>query len=256
MIRAAALQMTSVFGEVDSNRRRLLDLLDSIPPGVDLVVSPELVVTGYDLDGFDRSARYLAEPVEGPTIEAVQRIAELRRMVVVVGLLERGEDGQIYDTAVVVNPSTPPFRYRKTHLYPPETSRFCAGDRLEVFESVAGPIGVMICFEHAFPEIATTLALKGAGVITVPSAVPRGFEHLLTLRTRARAQDNQLFVVAANLVGQGFCGVSLIVGPDGRILAQADENETVIVADCDLTLIDKERRQEPALSMRRKDLYL
>jgi predicted amidohydrolase len=173
---------------------------------------------------------------------------------IVVGLLEQDGD-RLYDTAVVVAPEGTVVPYRKSHLYPPERSRFTAGDELLQVETPAGRLGVMICFEHAFPEIATALALEGAEVIAIPSAVPRGYEHLLTLRSRARAQDNQLFVVAANLAGNGFCGGSLIVDPRGEVLAHAGTSEETIRARLDLDAIAREREREPALRLRRPVLY-
>ena len=121
-------------------------------------------------------------------------------------------------------------------------------------------VGMAICFEHAFPEIFTTLALRGASLILIPSAVPRGYEYLLELRTRARAQDNQLFVAAANLVGfdgqTHWCGGSAIVDPRGALIAHAgDAGEAEIVATLDLDLLERERDQEPSLVHRRPELY-
>ncbi len=114
----------------------------------------------------------------------------------------------------------------------------------------AGRLGMMICFEHAFPDVATALALRGAQVLVIPSAVPFGYEHL---RTRARAQDNQGFAVGCNLAGDGFCGRSLVADPRGEVVAEAGTEETVLRAVLDLAAIERER--EPALRLRRPDLY-
>ena len=83
--------------------------------------------------------------------------------------------------------------------------------------------------------------------------MPFGYEHLLTLRTRARAQDNQMFAVGCNLAGDGFCGRSLVADPRGEVLAEAGTEETVLRAVLDLAAIERER--EPALRLRRPDLY-
>ena len=99
-----------------------------------------------------------------------------------------------------------------------------AGTELVVAPTPAGRLGMMICFEHAFPDVATALALRGAQILVIPSAVPFGYEHLLTLRTRARAQDNQVFAVGSNLAGTRITktmsqfGVSL-VNADGSLTA-------------------------------------
>jgi len=113
----------------------------------------------------------------------------------------------------------------------------------------------MICFEHAFPDVATALALAGSEILVIPSAVPYGYEHLLTLRTRARAQDNQMFAIASNLAGDVFCGGSLIVDPRGEVVAEAGTSDEVVRATIDLAEIEREREREPSLGLRRPELY-
>lgn len=254
-IRAAAVQIATTFGDREANLARLLRAVETMDGPVDLVVTPELLNSGYDLEGLDRRGLELAEPLDGPTVRLASRLATERAATVVLGLLEAGRDGRLYDSAVVVGSAGTLASYRKTHLYPPERKRFVAGDRLVTVPTGAGRLGLMICFEHAFPEVATSLALQGAQILAIPSAVPEGYQHLLTLRTRARAQDNQVFAVACNLAGGEFCGRSLIVDPAGRVLAEAEREETVVVADLDLARIEEEREREPSLGMRRPELY-
>jgi predicted amidohydrolase len=197
----------------------------------------------------------LAEPLDGPAVTATAKLAAELGTTVVFGLLERAGDA-LYDSAVVVTPAGPVHPFRKTHLYPAEADHFLAGDRLVTVDTPAGTLGPLICFEHAFPEIATTLALAGAQLLVIPSAVPVGYEHLLALRTRARAQDNQMFAVAANLAGNGFCGRSMIVGPKGEPLAEAGFAEQALRCEVDLAEIERERAGEPSLSLRQPKLYL
>lgn len=252
-VEAAAVQLVADPGERDANLERLAEAVHGCA-GADLIVAGELVNSGYDLDRIGRDGLALAEPRNGPTVTLTRRLATETRATVVVGLLER--DGErLYDSAAVVAPDGRVAFYRKSHLYPPERERFAAGDELLRLDTPAGRLGVMICFEHAFPEIATALALEGAEIVVIPSAVPRGYEHLLSLRSRARAQDNQLFVVASNLAGNGFCGGSLIVDPRGDVLAEAGEGEETIRAVLDLGAIEREREREPALRLRRPALY-
>ncbi len=255
IIEAVALQLVSEIGQVDDNLRQLEQVVSSLDAGVDLVVVPELYNTGYDLDVLDLMGNELAEPRTGPTVTMTADLAHDLGATFVVGFLEVGEDGAVYDSAAIVSPGADPIVYRKTHLYPPEVARFRAGDELTTAVTPGGPLGVMICFEHAFPEIATSLALAGAQILAIPSAVPAGYEHVLTLRTRARAQDNQVFVVAANQSGNGFSGRSLIAGPRGEVLATADTGPTVLRATLDLDAIGAERSREPSLRTRRPDLY-
>jgi len=253
-VEVAALQLAPVPGEVERNLARLGALAREHAAGADLIVAPELPVSGYDLELLAARGDVLAETLDGPTVTLAAELAAELETTVVAGVLERA-GGALHDTAVIVGPEGLVAHYRKTHLYPPEHAHFAAGERLETTATPAGRLGVMICFEHAFPEIATALALAGAQILAIPSAVPTGYEHLLTLRTRARAQDNQLFAIASNLAGGAFCGGSLVAGPRGDVLAEAGRGEEVVRATIDLSAIEREREREPALSLRRPELY-
>jgi predicted amidohydrolase len=246
--------MAAHTGELPANVDRLAELVCKHADGAELVVAPELVTSGYDLEVLARRGRELAEPLDGPTAARVSELATETGATLVFGMLERDGD-VLYDTAVVAAPGGELVPYRKSHLYPTESELFAAGTELVVAPTPAGRLGMMICFEHAFPDVATTLALRGAQILVIPSAVPVGYEHLLTLRTRARAQDNQVFAVACNLTGDGFCGGSLVADPRGDVVAEAGVEETVLRAVLDLAAIDREREREPALRLRRPDLY-
>jgi predicted amidohydrolase len=258
-VRVAVAQTAPSVGEVDANVAAVERLVAGLAGSTDLLVLPELFTTGYRRDGLDHAA--LAEPIpNGPSVQRLSRAAGSAELSLVGTILEAA-DGQIYDTAIVIDSQGDvAATYRKTHLYPAERAHFGAGDRL-VTTHVAGlRVGLAICFEHAFPEIFTELALAGAELIAIPSAVPVGFEHLLDLRTRARGQDNQVFVAAANLVGfdgqTQWCGSSMIVGPRGEVLARAGvKSAEVIEAEIETAAISHERTQEPALANRRPALY-
>ena len=256
----AAVQMACSVGEKEKNLSRALELLDRLPREVEIVCFPELFNTGYHLGTVGEKLAELAEPVPGPTTQRMAEVARVRGLGIVGGIVERAGDA-FYDSAFLIDPNGRLVGvHRKTHLYPPERAYFQPGEGLETFELCGTRVGVAICFEHAFPPIFTTLALKGAQVIFIPSAVPVGYEYLLDLRTRARAQDNQLFVVATNLTGENgetqFCGRSQIVSPKGEVLAKAGREEGAVVAQLDLSLIERERRQEPVLSLLRPELYV
>lgn len=253
-IRVAALQMSSAPGDVAGNTDQFLRMVRGLDGPVDLIVTPELAISGYDLGLIDRRGRELAEPVDGPSVSLAVGLAAERDASIVLGILEESGE-ELFDTVVVVTPDGSVTPYRKTHLYPPEAERFAAGDQLVTVPTPSGVLGPMICFEHAFPEIATTLAMSGAEVLVVPSAVGAGYEYLLTLRSRARAQDNQVFVVACNLAGHGFCGRSLIVDPRGVVLTEAGGDAEILRATLDLAVIADERSREPALRMHRPEMY-
>lgn len=250
---AVALQLVADPGRNDANLERFAQAVRDCGHA-DLIVAGEMINSGYDLDWIGEHGLEAAERLDGPTVALSLELAAKAQATIVVGLLER-EDDLLYDSAVVVTPDGAVSSYRKSHLYPPERARFAAGDELLELRIPAARLGVMICFEHAFPELATALALEGAEIIAIPSAVPYGYEHVLTLRSRARAQDNQLFVVASNLAGNGFCGSSLIVDPRGEVLAHAGTRAETIRATLDLEAIARERQREPSLRLRRPALY-
>jgi predicted amidohydrolase len=258
--RVAVEQTAPTVGDVEANLTDAEDRIRALRGRADLVVFPELFTTGYRREGMDHAA--FAEPIpDGPTVRRLANAAREADVAVVGTILERAGDA-MYDSAVLFDrDGSLRGRYRKTHLYPAEAAFFEAGDELVVASMGDGwRVGLAICFEHAFPEIFTSLALAGASLIVISSAVPVGFEYLLDLRTRARAQDNQVFVAAANLVGfdgqERWCGRSAIVDPRGRVVAEADGSEPMgIVAELDLELIASERRQEPSLAFRRPELY-
>ena len=258
-LRLAVVQTSPALGEVAANLAAAIATLRGLAGQSEFAVFPELFTTGYNREELDHVG--LAEPIpDGPTVTALCSAAAETGVGVVGTILERSGD-TVYDTAIVID-SAGRFvtSYRKSHLYPAERALFGAGDRVVVARlSERIRLGLAICFEHAFPEIFAELALAGANVIAIPSAVPEGYEYLLDLRTRARAQDNQVYVAAANLSGfdgrTRWCGGSLIAGPRGDVLAVAGPDQGVIGARIDLSRIESERRQEPIFVNRRPELY-
>ncbi|CAN5523081.1 carbon-nitrogen hydrolase family protein [soil metagenome] len=258
--RVAVEQTAPEVGAVDRNLADAERRIQGLAGRADLVVFPELFTTGYRREGMDHAA--LAEPVpDGPSVRRLSNAARGAGVAVVGTILERDGDA-VFDTAVLIGRDGELMaRYRKTHLYPAEAAFFSAGDELVVASIDPGlRVGLAICFEHAFPEIFTSLALAGASLIAISSAVPVGFEYLLDLRTRARAQDNQLFVASANLVGFDgqvrWCGRSAIVDPRGDVVAAANAADAMgIVAELDLGVMDGQREQEQSLARRRPELY-
>jgi predicted amidohydrolase len=247
----------------EKNLSKALGFLDELKGRADIVCFPELFTTGYHLDLIGDDFYALAEPIPGPTTEWMGQQAREHKMAILGTIVERDETQEkvLHDTTFLLDAEGRLVgKYRKSHLYPTEHRYFKAGDRLPVFDLDGLTLGVAICFEHAFPQIFTILALRGAQVVFIPSAVPVGYGYLLSLRTRARAQDNQFFTVAVNRVGREgdvtYCGLSQVVNPRGEVIAQASHaDEQVLVAELDFGLIPKERKQEPVLKNLRPELY-
>lgn len=247
MVRVAAVQMDVLLGQPARNRRAILALAESTDAA--LVVFPECSNSGY---GFPdaQSALRNAEPVPGPTTEALQAVARARNRTFVIGLLETA-DGALWNAAAVVTPDGPIGKYRKVHLPFLGVDRFAThGDAFPVFETPVGRVGVQICYDLRFPEASRALALGGADILAVPTNWPHGAEAMPRHLVAARAVENRVFVVTANRVGTEagarFIGRSAVVDLRGEALAALEDAEGVLVVDIDPLLArDKRTVYEP-----------
>ena len=206
--------------------------------GANLVVFPELALTGYVL----RDLVYeLAEPVpEGKSIRRLEEVAKNESIHVVFGVLERSEKAQatLYNTAVLLGPNGFIGKYQKMHLPThsvfEEKRYFRLGYQTPVFETEIGKMGLIICYDVFFPEITRLLRLMGSQLIICISASPGVRRKFFETLTVARAIENTAFLVYVNLVGVEnglqFWGGSRIVAPTGKIVSQAkyDEEDLVI----------------------------
>jgi predicted amidohydrolase len=134
-----------------------------------------------------------------------------------------------------------------------------AGNKALLCDTSIGKMGVLICYDIRFPELARRLTLEGAEMLVVPAEWPHPrLDHWRTI-LKARAIENQLFVMAANRCGkQGmvrFCGNSMIVNPLGEVISEAGEREEAITAEIDLSIVTKYRKDMPALKDRRPEVY-
>jgi predicted amidohydrolase len=262
-LRLGLVQMTCSLGDRPANLERAELMLAELEGRADVACLPEMFDVGYDLPTLGDALFELAEAVPGPTTESLGGLARRLGLTLVAGVTERDPDvpDLLHDTTVIVDRQGKlRGRYRKSHLYPSEHRYFCPGGSLDVFELGHTRVGIAICFELAFPPIFATLARRGAQLVLNPSAVPVGFGHLQDVRTRARAQDNQIFVAAVNHVGRegevDYCGGSQIADPRGQLLVKASEDrEEVLVARLPLELIREQRRQEPVFRGFRPELY-
>ena len=227
--------------------------------GCELLVFPELALntwgrcdecaTAHEPCGWHLEQ---AEPVPGPSTEAVAQLARELDIHVVFGMeeLDPSQPGVIYNSAAVVAPDGILGTYRKIHLgIPLETDRFTPGTALSVFETRIGPLGISICYDfYNNPELSRILALKGARILINPTGsndLP-GKAAIITQTTLVRAQENLVYAVSANRVGeqggQPWAGNSVIGGPAfpgfGHVLAEAGRSEQLIVATLNFTQLD------------------
>lgn len=204
--------------------------------GADLVVFPELSLTGY----VTRDVAYeLAEPIPGPSTRLLEELAKTEKAYVVFGMLERSDrvHAVLYNTAVLLGPEGFIGKYRKMHLPThsvfEEKRYFRLGYEAPVFETDIGKLGLTICYDVFFPEISRLLRLKGAQLLICISASPAVRRRFFEILTAARAVENTSFLVYVNLVGiedgLQFWGGSRLIAPNGSIIAQAKHDEEDLV---------------------------
>jgi len=255
-IHAAAIQFTVTQGDVDANQAYVRAALKRVSDqGANLVVLPEMWSSGFAYKNLGELSVRTAGIVE----ELLKLSRELK--LVIVGSMPEPHGAKVYNTVYVVDNGILAGSYRKMHLFSllGEDKAFDSGDNWLLAETSIGKVGVIICYDLRFPELSRRLALEGAAVICVPAQWPKPRqEHWRTL-LRARAIENQLFVVACNacgLIGKlDFFGMSMIIDPKGEVLAEAGETECEIAAQLDLQTMADWRAQIPCFNDRRPELY-
>lgn len=246
-VRVAAVQMDVVLEDREATLANVLEWVDrAAAEQVDVVVLPELVLSaGYYLEeGFHA----LAEPVPGPSTQAVGEKARQHGLYVIAGIAERDVTGTVYNTSVIIGRDGGVVgSYRKTHIFTPTESFFALGTELPVFDLDFGRVAIPICYDLEFPECARVLCLKGAELILTMAAHWRGTgsvgvpENFVTTVYAARSMENRVPLVLANRTGfdpqlnDHFVGLSRIVDADGlTVTAMPDDAEGMITATLDL----------------------
>lgn len=239
------LQTSPVFGKKEENIDTALAKIN--PLDADLVVLPELFSTGYQFTSKEETLA-LAEIVpDGQTTRVLINLSKEKDLYIVAGLSER-ENGRCYNSAVLVGPHGFIGCYRKLHLFYNEKKWFEPGNvELNVYDIGLAKIGIMICFDWFFPEVARNLALKGADIICHPAnlVLPYCPQAMIT-----RCLENRVFAITANRIGTEkrseerltFIGTSQIVGTKGEVLyrASTERDETIVVEINPMNARDKQ----------------
>ena len=248
--------------------------------GARVVCLPELFRTPYFCQREDAALFDLAEPIPGPTSDALAKIARELGVVVVASLFERRAAGVYHNTAVVLDADgTERGRYRKMHIPDDplyyEKFYFTPGDLgFRAFDTSVGKLGTLVCWDQWYPEAARLTALAGADVLFYPTAIgwhPRekaeygaAQVNAWQVMQRAHAIANGVYVAAVNRVGHEgssdggieFWGTSFVSDPFGVVIAEAPrDDEAVLVVECDRAHQEDVRRNWPFLRDRRIDAY-
>jgi len=230
-MKVAAVQFAPAFGNVEENTNTVIEtILRLTEEGVDLVVFPEAFLTGYCFDSKEEALAIALESGSSP----LKAIAEACTGLFAIVCYAEREGDRLYNTAGVFGHGRQVGKYRKTHLPYLGMDRFVTpGDDLPVFDLDGVRIGIGICFDIRFPEVARCCALAGADIVCVPTNWPEFAEPSSNLVCPTRAMENHVFVIAADRVGKEggvrFCGHSKIIDPLGKVLACADHTDKAII---------------------------
>jgi deaminated glutathione amidase len=232
------------------NRARLASV---VPDGADLVVLPEAWQRYFGEAGSDLTA--YAEPLDGPFVTEVERLAKERDTTIVAGMFEQ-TDGVPHNTVVVRGGAR--LDYRKIHMYDSfgyQESKVLAAGPVEpaTFDLDGTTFGILTCYDLRFPELARRLVDAGAEVLLVPAAWVAGARkvyHWTTL-LRARAIENTAYVVGVGQPAPRSSGHSMVISPLGDVLVEGGDDAEILTAELDLAAVAEARRTNPSLANRR-----
>jgi predicted amidohydrolase len=265
-MRTAAVQLNST----DDKTRNLATaerlVRAAAADGAELVALPEK----WNLLAGGEALAAGAEALDGPSLTAARGWARELGIHLLAGSICELDDDRAYNTSVLIGPDGEDLAaYRKIHMFDVEVGGVAYRESehetagAEIVTAAIGPVevGLTVCYDLRFPELYRILALRGARLLTVPSAftLATGRDHWEVL-LRARAVENQAFVLAPNQVGEApphysSYGRSAIVDPWGTVLATAPDEECFVIADLDLSFQERVRRSLPSLANRRPEAY-
>jgi omega-amidase len=257
-------QIEIVQADAAANLKKAEDLVaEAARRKSDIICFPEMWTTGFNWE-FNRTNASSHEVY----IEKVADLARRHGIWINGSMLALNDEGKVANTSILFNPQGEKAAiYRKTHLFSllHEERHMMPGSALTIAETPWGPMGLSICYDIRFPEIFRTYALKGARVTLSPMAFPHPRLDHWKILVRARAIENQMYMVGINRVGNedmgaggiiSYFGTSCIIDPWGKTVVEASEcDEMLLTATIDLSYADEVRKQMTVLSDRRPELY-
>jgi predicted amidohydrolase len=251
-ITAGVVQWDIRPGDMDANLGIALDGLRELARSqTDMVVLPEMWSCSFD---NPRLAVYAARTPD--ILRTLRTFAADHHLMIAASMPEATEAGIYNTTFLIEKDGTPAGAYRKMHLFSPtgEDRYFAGGTKVGVFRTSLGCLGIMTCYDLRFPELCRTLTERGAQLVLVSAQWPMARVEHWDILLRARAIENQLFVVAANRCGKEgktcFPGHSQVVSPFGRVLGMMDDTPGVLQAGLDYAEVSAAREAIPCLTQR------
>lgn len=246
MTRIAVIQMETALLEMSSNQEKIIRAIhQAAAEGARIAVFPECALSGYNVS-VEEAAR-VAMRIPGEGLRLLIEACREADILAAVGLLEE-QDGQLFNTAALIGPGGLISKYRKTHLPLLGIDRYLSpgGEITPPCKTSLARVGMLVCYDIRFPEPIRVLALAGAQIVLLPTAWPDKAALYPDFLIRARAEENRVYIAAANHVGEErgvlYLGRSIIAAPDGEILAQGGRGEEeILYADIDPGWSDRKR---------------
>ncbi|WP_286008932.1 carbon-nitrogen hydrolase family protein [Methanobrevibacter woesei] len=271
-IKIALCQMNVIDNKEENLKKAIYMIKTASEKDADLIILPEMFNCPYENEKF---MEYSEDTENSYTLNLISKTASEEKKYIIAGSIPEKEatstSERIYNTSFMFNPDGKIIaKHRKMHLfdidvkgkiYFKESDTLTAGNQITIAETSFGKIGIGICYDIRFPELARLMALEGADILCYPGAFnlttgPAHWEMLF----KARACDNQVFTIGVapaldKNANYNSYGHSLIVNPWGEIISSASFEEELIIAEIDLNEIKKVREELPLLKNRRKDIY-
>jgi predicted amidohydrolase len=258
-MKAACIQMDINICEKEGNIRKALKMTtDAIRGGAEIVVLPEVFSTGFCYDHIKELAEDAPYPGLGPFIE----LSRKKGCIIIGSIIEANDiDNQYANLGFCIVSGKLTGKYRKTHLFKKENAYFSKGGEIYPFV-IPGKnliIGLEICYELRFPEIARKLAMQGSDILITIAQFPDPRCDQWKTLVRARSIENQLPHIACNRTGSdpdtNYFGHSMIIDASGNIVAEARRKERIVYGDLNLDISEEVRTFIPVFADRREELY-
>jgi len=262
--KVAVVQMKADVDKEKNLKKILRFISQAASRGAALCAFPEFMMCYTPSSQSAAELANIAEKITGEFVSLIAKTAKENSIQVVGTLYEKSpKPNRVYDTSFLINKNGKIIsKYRKIHLYDAlglkESRKLYPGSSIAkpVLTSI-GKLGLMICYDLRFPEMARVLASSGSEILVVPSAWVKGTmkeEHWLTIN-KTRAIENGCYVIAPDQVGNIYCGRSLVVDPFGKILLDMKKKEGIRTVDISLNQVQQVRKRLPLLQNRRIDIY-
>ena len=263
-MKAGVVQFKASTKKEDNLKKIISYISKASSKNATLCAFPEFMMFYTNSSQTAKQLANLAETINGNFVTTIAKVAKENHIQVIGSFYEKSrKKNRVYDTSFVIDKlgkviST----YRKIHLYDAlgfrESDKMTSGSKItKPVKTSLGKIGMMICYDLRFPEMARSLAVAGSEILVVPSAWVKGNmkeEHWITIN-KTRAIENGCYVIAPDQVGNIYCGRSLVVDPYGKILLDMKKKQGIGFVNIDLNKVKQTRKILPLLQNRRTDVY-